>query len=103
VFRISGNNPDAIRYFGRTTSGNDIQIKSSCDSTYARLAVSNNFTNTQNIKVAPTQFALTVETTGSTVDTIRLMGDGEIQCTQLTQTTTNLPNTLKAQQLLKDL
>ena len=96
VRRIAGNVADAFSYYGRTSGSDDIQTKRSCDSTYAQLSTSNAYTSTQNIKVDPAQFALTVEPTASTVDTIRLMGSGEIQFTQLTQTTTNLPNTLKS-------
>ena len=71
VFRISGNNPDAIRYFGRTSSGNDIQTKASADSTYARLAVANTFTNTNAFESITTlEGATTVEGAFDTSGTV---------------------------------
>ena len=59
------------------------------DNRYARLANTNNFTATQNIKVAASQFAISIEETNSSVDTIRLYGNGEIECKQITQTAVN--------------
>ena len=95
VFRISGNAPDAIRYFGRTSSSNDIQNKKSCDQTYARLASSNDFANSQSIKVDNGQFALTVEPSNSTTDTFRVYGSGKVETTQISQTSASLNNDFK--------
>ncbi|MBT5122930.1 MAG: hypothetical protein HOM38_09440, partial [Euryarchaeota archaeon] len=92
VTREAGNVADSIEYYGRTTGGGDIQTRTSSDSRYARLASTNYFSSTQNIKIAGSQFAISVEETNSTVDTIRLYGNGEIQCKKITQTDVNSPS-----------
>lgn len=89
VVRKSGNNPDVVEYYGRTTGDNDIQTRVAGDVRYAQLASSNEFTSTQNIKVNDAQFAVTIEGSSSSVDTIRLYGNGEIQCQKITQNGSN--------------
>ena len=100
INNTSSNSPDYIQYFGATdTNDNQIQTQGSCNSKYAQLTESNQYTSTQNITVADGQFALAIEgDSQANVDTIRMYGNGKIECDTLevkstNQTTTvNIPN-----------